>query len=709
MKKIVFSIFLSLFALLVNAQTLITTTDVTNINTNHTAFETQIYKDTETNQFYIGLSDGTLKMIGDFSKINTTLSGNGTATSPLGLAQQGATNGQVLTWNGTSWIPAAAAPVSTTVSNSFSSGQLTTTVNGVSSTPIALPSGTVTTVTGTSPIVITGTPTSTPNVTITRNNIVTGTSASGATNPLVLTGGATSAVVGGSNVTFTVNNTAPLWNANQLQGNTVSSTAPTSGQVLSWNGTVWVPTTPASSTIYLQNDNSLFTTVVHGDGTIFNPYYIEALGATTTRRGIVMLTGDLDGTDYWPIIRAGAVTNGKLAANAVTSDKIQDGQVQTADLAWGAVTTDKIADNNVTLAKIQQIPAQTLIGNPYGSTATPTTITLGTGLSFNGSVLNSGTTSWNLFGNSGTNPSTNFLGTTDYNRLVFRTNNIEWATFSPTGYFGLGIATPDATLHNNGTTIFSVRPITNKATGGDIETAANSVNIGTTFKVNQTTTGQTLTLPWPTPATEGKMVKVSNSGTAPFTMYNTLIAPSKFAEFMWTGSAWIPAAGGNSTANKKLVLSAEYAGAIVTPGPGASHNGDLYGDNTGSSGPYAYYFMNYYHWESRASSGPHTYQVIARVTLPNDFTEWQTTNALEYANMANSGCSVELDIYNVTTGANIYNGSALTNTSWTTTNIANTSLTGWVTPGQTVAIVITLSANTNGTYSRIGDIILNYK
>lgn len=760
MKKIVFSIFLSLFALLLNAQTLITTSDVNNINTNHSAFETQIYKDTETNQFYIGLSDGTLKIIGDFSKINTTLTGTGTASNPLGLAQQGATNGQVLSWNGTSWVPVNAAPSTTSVSNtvtapnsltttvngftgtavnivtgvsntssnnslsttvngvtgsnvsiinsisnSFTGGQLTTTVNGVSASAVTLPSGTVTTVTGTSPIVITGTPTSTPNVTITRNNIVAGSSSSSASNPLVLDAGATNAVVGGVNATLTVNNTAALWNANQLQGRNIASTAPSNGQALVWNGTSWEPTTLVTGTTYMQNHP---TTTVHGDGTIFNPYSIEALGATTTTRGIIMLTGDLDGTDYWPIIRAGAVTHDKLALNSVYSNNILNGDIQTEDLAWGAVTTDKLALNSVTYDRIQQMPAQTLLGNPYSSTATPTAITIGTGLSFSGTTLNATGASWSLVGNAGTNPSTNFLGTTDYNRLIFKTNNIERATFLPTGYFGLGTTTPDATFQNNGTTIFFVRPITNKPTGGDIETAANSVNIGTNFSVNQTTTGQTLTLPWPTPATEGKMVKVSNIGTASFTMYNTLIAPSKFAEFMWTGTAWIPTTGGsNSVVNKKYALSAEYAGAIVTPGPGVNHNGDLYGDNTGAVSPY--YYMNFYHWESRSSSGPHTYQVIARVTLPNDFTEWQATNAIQFVNMANTSCSVELDIYNVSTGANIYNGSALTNTSWTTTSIANTSLTGWITPGQTVAIVITLSANTNGTYSRIGDIILNYK
>jgi hypothetical protein len=38
---------------------------------------------------------------------NATLSGNGTSANPLMIAQQGATNGQVLKWNGTTWAPAA--------------------------------------------------------------------------------------------------------------------------------------------------------------------------------------------------------------------------------------------------------------------------------------------------------------------------------------------------------------------------------------------------------------------------------------------------------------------------------------------------------------------------------------------------------------------------------------------------------------------------
>lgn len=38
---------------------------------------------------------------------DNTLTGNGTSSTPLKLAQQSATNGQVLKWNGTAWLPSA--------------------------------------------------------------------------------------------------------------------------------------------------------------------------------------------------------------------------------------------------------------------------------------------------------------------------------------------------------------------------------------------------------------------------------------------------------------------------------------------------------------------------------------------------------------------------------------------------------------------------
>lgn len=53
---------------------------------------------------------------------------------------------------------------------------------------------------------------------------------------------------------------------------------------------------------------------------------------------------------------------------------------------------------------------------------------------------------WNLLGNAGTNPSTNFLGTTDAQDLVFRTNNTEKMRILNIGYAGIGITNPNFQL-----------------------------------------------------------------------------------------------------------------------------------------------------------------------------------------------------------------------------------------------------------------------
>jgi hypothetical protein len=59
-------------------------------------------------------------------------------------------------------------------------------------------------------------------------------------------------------------------------------------------------------------------------------------------------------------------------------------------------------------------------------------------------------TGWNLTGNVGTTPGTNFLGTTDAQRLVVKTNNTEQATILTDGKTGIGTPTPAYKLDVNG-------------------------------------------------------------------------------------------------------------------------------------------------------------------------------------------------------------------------------------------------------------------
>ncbi len=56
-----------------------------------------------------------------------------------------------------------------------------------------------------------------------------------------------------------------------------------------------------------------------------------------------------------------------------------------------------------------------------------------------------GNLDWLLAGNAGTSPATNFVGTTDAQPLVFRTNNVELMRLTATGNVGIGTTAPNST------------------------------------------------------------------------------------------------------------------------------------------------------------------------------------------------------------------------------------------------------------------------
>jgi hypothetical protein len=82
------------------------------------------------------------------------------------------------------------------------------------------------------------------------------------------------------------------------------------------------------------------------------------------------------------------VNGGTLGTpGALTGDVTTTGAGLATTIANDAVTTAKILNGNVTLAKQANFPANSLQGNPTGSAATPSAITLGSGLRFNGTTI----------------------------------------------------------------------------------------------------------------------------------------------------------------------------------------------------------------------------------------------------------------------------------------------------------------------------------
>jgi hypothetical protein len=59
--------------------------------------------------------------------------------------------------------------------------------------------------------------------------------------------------------------------------------------------------------------------------------------------------------------------------------------------------------------------------------------------------VSSSANTWQLTGNSNTNAATNFIGTTDNNPLVFRTQNTEVMRITSSGVLGIGTSTPNST------------------------------------------------------------------------------------------------------------------------------------------------------------------------------------------------------------------------------------------------------------------------
>lgn len=72
---------------------------------------------------------------------------------------------------------------------------------------------------------------------------------------------------------------------------------------------------------------------------------------------------------------------------ALTGDVTNSSGSLSTTIANNAVTTAKINAAAVTYAKIQDVAANRLLGNPTGSAAAPSEIALGTGLSFSSNTL----------------------------------------------------------------------------------------------------------------------------------------------------------------------------------------------------------------------------------------------------------------------------------------------------------------------------------
>lgn len=123
------------------------------------------------------------------------------------------------------------------------------------------------------------------------------------------------------------------------------------------------------------------TLLGNASGGTANVSTISVAGALTLTGGVLTNTsptaGGVGATGTWPI----SITGNAATANSSTTS------TTASSVAANGVSTASIQAAAVTYAKIQNMSPATLLGNPTGSAAAPSEITLGTGLSLSGSVL----------------------------------------------------------------------------------------------------------------------------------------------------------------------------------------------------------------------------------------------------------------------------------------------------------------------------------
>ena len=327
-------------------------------------------------------SSVTLPAVGDATSSATgkvQLAGDlgGVATSPNVVKIQGipVSNtapaiGQVLKYDGTSYVPNSSILAETQV---LSLAGSTLSISGTSSS-VVLPSSTSSTVglmqlagdlggTATVPKVvgIQGVPVSTTVPTtgqvlkydgtnyVPSNSILTETQTLGLVGSTLTISGTNSSVVipiaadatsstnGIMRLAGDLGGTAASPLVSKLQGRTLSSTAPTTGQVLKFDGTQWAP----GNTITTETQTlSLSGSTITLSGTNSSVVIPIAADATTTTNGILRLAGDLGGTGTTaaaPVISDNAITTVKLASGAVTDAKFS-GTLSVAKGGTGSAT-----------------------------------------------------------------------------------------------------------------------------------------------------------------------------------------------------------------------------------------------------------------------------------------------------------------------------------------------------------------------------------
>jgi len=221
--------------------------------------------------------------------------------------------------------------------------------------------------------------------------------------------------------------------------------------------------------------------------------------------------------------------------------------------------------------------------------------------------------------------------------------------------------------------------VVDSSSGGSVTLTAGAVGSGASYSV---------TLPTAL-GTAGQCLSVSSAGSG--------------SESLGYASC------ASSTKNKALILTPEYAGAVLDAASDAScssaNSGTMTSGYDSSSSR-----MNYYDWNSTNTSTSQCYDVVVQVELPDDFGSWAASDPINVqvkaSNASNASAKIQvIDNANSTDSNYNYAGGSVT-TSWS--DIATTGLASSNYAKDTYFTIKIRMSSKSSADLQLGNITLNY-
>ncbi len=167
-------------------------------------------------------------------------------------------------------------------------------------------------------------------------------------------------------------------------------------------------------------------------------------------------------------------------------------------------------------------------------------------------------------------------------------------------------------------------------------------------------------------------------------------------------SSGAPIYSGSARPTKRIMLTAEYIGAVLDAGSGSNNEGTM------TSGVNVSDRMNYYKWTTSEATNQ-SYDVVVQVPIPTDFDGWTTTSPINIStytsNTTNGTITFELRDSTNTVRRNFVSVTPNANNTWQVRDPG--TFTGTYTPGDYMTFRIRMQSPQNGDV-RIGNIYMDY-